>query len=115
MVFLFAILVLGAGVFSWGTAYKMSLYRISPIHNKVPVAKLSTQSGTAIKDQIESATMPRPVMAFRWLLDLALFVFALTVLLAFHIFTLAREPRRLFSLYFPPASFLRPPPFSFHG
>jgi hypothetical protein len=109
------ILALGIGVFLWGTAYKMSLYESSPIHNKIPIAKLSSQASTADKDKADSATTPDFVPALPLLFDLALLVFALHQLVRFSRRTPADEPHRLVAFLSPPALFRRPPPFSYHG
>ena len=110
-----SILLLGFGVFLWGTAYKMSLYESSPIHNKVPVAKLLTDSNKASRDQMGSAATPRPLQAFPLLLDLALFFFALSLLSGDSPAATVETRKRPAQLHFPPAQFLRPPPFLLHG
>ncbi len=109
------IVVLGLGVFLWGTAYKMSLYESSPIHNKVAVAKLLTDSGKTSRDQAQSAAAPRPVTIFPILLDLALFFFALSLHRGNASIASRNRPQRPAQLYFPPARFLRPPPSPLHG
>ncbi|WP_157439791.1 hypothetical protein [Terracidiphilus gabretensis] len=113
--FALAILALGIGVFFWGTAYKMSLYESSPIHNKVPVAKLLTESGKANKDQVESTAMPHRWIESTLLLDLALLTFALGLQLVCASKISESEPQWLAQFHFPPAQFLRPPPFPLHG
>jgi hypothetical protein len=111
----FLILALGVGVFLWGTAYKLSLYESSPIHNKVPVAKLTTQASTADKDKADSATTPAPVSALPLLFDLTLLIFAFQQRTRWSRFMLADEPHRLAAFLSPPALFRRPPPFSYCG
>jgi hypothetical protein len=103
------------GVFLWGTAYKWSLYESSPIHNKVPEAKLLTDAGKATRDLVELATTTRPVTALPLLLDLVLFFFALSLHCMAMSLLPAKRPRRLRHIYFPPANFLRPPPFPLQG
>jgi hypothetical protein len=109
------IAALGLGVFLWGTAYKMSLYKSSPMHNKVAVAKLLTDSGKTSRDQAQSAVTSHPVTIFPILLDLALFFFALSLHRGNASIVSRNRPQRLAPLYFPPALFLRPPPFPLHG
>ena len=110
-----SILALGIGVFLWGTAYKMSLYESSPIHNKVPVAKLLTDSGKANRNQAESAAMPHRLAEPTLLLDLALLVFVLCLQPTGAPRMSESEPPWLAQFHFPPAQFLRPPPFPLHG
>ena len=109
------ILVLGTGVFLWGMAYKMSLYESSSMHNQIPVAKLSTQASSANKDQVESATTPRSLTAFPLLLDLALFLLGLSLRPWRFLAGPADKLQQFSTSSFPPADFLRPPPFLFHG
>jgi hypothetical protein len=108
-------IVLSLGVFLWGTAYKFSLYKASPIYNKVPEAKLSTETGTANKDQTEHATVPANVPAFPSLFALALVTVIINPGPARFYIELCGKLTPLSTLYFPPARFLRPPPFSFYG
>jgi hypothetical protein len=109
------IVVLGVGVFLWGTAYKLSLYESSPIHHKVAVAKLLTDSGKTDREQAQSAIASRPVVAFPILLNLALFFFALSLHHGKAAADSINKPQWLVQFYFPPATFLRPPPFPLHG
>jgi hypothetical protein len=113
--FILSILTLGLGVFLWGTAYKMSLYESSPIHNKVPVAKLSTQSSSENKDEAASVIVPHEQAVFPLLLDLAFFILALSMRPCLSHAENANKPQRFTSFYFYPVLFFRPPPFSFHG
>ncbi len=102
-------------MFLWGTAYKMSLYESSPIHNKVPVAKLSTQAGATNKEQATSAATPRNAAAYPLLLVLALFFFALNLLACASPAETLHKPHSFYLSYLPSAGFLRPPPFPLHG
>ena len=113
--FLFAILMLGAGVFLWGTAYKISLYESSPIHNKVPAAKLSTQARTANKDKMASAAAPRDLTASHLLFSMAILLLVLNPLLRRSTAERVNRPLRRWPLHFFPARFLRPPPSLLRG
>jgi hypothetical protein len=113
--FALTVVALGIGVFLWGTAYKVSLYQSSPIHNKVPIAKLSTQKSNANKDEVESATTPRNLTALPMLFDLALILFVLDLCSGCRLTETLTQPRSVLLSYFPPAGFLRPPPFPHHG
>ena len=107
--------VLSLGVFLWGTAYKFSLYKASPIYNKVPVAKLSTETDTASRAQAELATAPVNAPAFPSIFVLALVVVTASLLPAPSHVEPASKLAQLSILYFSSARFLRPPPVSFHG
>ncbi len=113
--FVLSILVLGLGVFLWGMAYKMSLYESSPIHNKVPVAKLSSQASSAHKDRIEAALTPRNVTAIPLLLELTLAIVVFSLCSGYRFDGATEKQRRFCSFHFPPALFLRPPPFPLLG
>lgn len=93
----------------------MSLYESSPMHNKVPVAKLSNLANAANKDKAVSATMSRTLTALSLLLDFAVLLFALNLQPPSSAAEFADKPIRRLFLRFPPASFLRPPPFPLHG
>jgi hypothetical protein len=113
--FALAVVALGIGVFLWGTAYKVSLYQSSPIHNKVPIAKLSTLTSKANKDQVESATTPRNLTALPMLFDLVLTFFVLDLCSGCRLEETVTQVRSITRIYFPPAGFLRPPPNPHHG
>lgn len=113
--FLLCILMLGAGVFFWGTAYKMSLYEGSPIHDKVPAAKLSTQASTANKEKVVSAMVPRNVTTLSLLINLAVLLFALDPQSRYFATRLIHSPSLRLQRHFSPERFLRPPPSPLYG
>lgn len=107
---------LGLVVFLWGTAYKLSLYKTSPMHNKVPVAKLCTRASDVAKIQVDAAVSGKIDQTVPLLIGMLLVRAVLREDPGHTPVAATDEPLQpLVRLKYPPALFLRPPPSLLHS